>query len=89
MLETSYARNPYASNSWALGPWAGPMGPWAQALGRAPEVARRKRGLPNPGTRYSTPRQQPPACASPPLGPGPRLGPKGPRARPMGPGPMS
>ena len=31
MLET-----PYASNSWALGPWAGPTGPWARAQGPGP-----------------------------------------------------
>ena len=77
MLET-----PYATNSWAQGP----MGPWAQALGRAPEVARRKRGAAaaglSTGSRgWAAPRlrlaasgARPKAWAQGPMGPahGPR-----------------
>ena len=59
MLET-----PYASNSWALGPWAGPK-PWA-----GPQRWRgASGGLPNPIIRQSTLAEQPPWARAQGLGP--------------------
>ena len=68
MLET-----PYASNSWALGQCAGPMGPWAQALGRV-GCCRGVEYRAAPRLRLAASGARPKAWAQGPMGPahGPR-----------------